>query len=137
MTFIFPRLLKKSAAATSDQDSPDGGVLIAGFNARVASGEWVRIDGASGLGKSSLLRTLQGIWPCYQGDWQVPAGRSSSTPCTWMKPPESSALQLMALLKAELPTTTVIGSSHQPSAALFFDRHLSLVTAAAPAPAMA
>lgn len=189
-------------------NKPDGGALFAGLTATVASGEWVRIDGASGLGKSSLLRTLQGIWPYYQGDWQVPVGRSLLLPqqpylptvtlrqllaypdhqlpddsrlltvleqvglthlreqlereAEWNRElsggeqqrvavarallyqpdtlyldettsqlDERSALQLMALLKAELPSTTVIGISHQPSVALCFGRSLRLPGSAA------
>ncbi len=194
---------------------PDGSVLFAGLNASVAGGEWVRIDGVSGLGKSSLLRTLQGIWPYYTGDWHLPTGRSLLLPqqpylptlplrqllaypdvqlpsderlltvleqvglarlshqlgreAEWSRElsggeqqriavarallfqpdtlyldettnqlDEASALQLLALLKKELPDTTVIGISHQPAVALFFGRTLTIQSAAtAPEPALA
>ncbi|WP_435635812.1 ABC transporter ATP-binding protein/permease [Pseudomonas solani] len=59
---------------------PDGSLLLAGVDASVAKGEWVRIEGRSGLGKSTLLRTLQGLWPYCWGDWQLPEGRSLLLP---------------------------------------------------------
>ncbi|WP_431484554.1 ABC transporter ATP-binding protein/permease [Pseudomonas solani] len=59
---------------------PDGSLLLAGVDASVAKGEWVRIEGRSGLGKSTLLRTLQGLWPYCRGDWQLPEGRSLLLP---------------------------------------------------------
>ncbi|RGP54111.1 ABC transporter ATP-binding protein/permease [Pseudomonas abyssi] len=55
---------------------PNGEPLLSGLQARVASGEWVRLAGPSGLGKSTLLRTLQGLWPYCRGSWQLPGGRS-------------------------------------------------------------
>lgn len=208
-----PRQAPQLSIRNLQVHKPDGAVLFAGLNATVASGEWVRIEGASGLGKSSLLRTLQGIWPYYQGDWQVPAGRSLLLPqqpylptvtlrqllaypahqlpeeprlltvleqvglahlreqlgreAEWSRElsggeqqrvavarallyqpdtlyldettsqlDERSALQLMTLLKAELPSTTVIGISHQPSVALFFPRQVNLTSAVAPEPAL-
>ncbi|HCN47172.1 MAG TPA: ABC transporter ATP-binding protein, partial [Pseudomonas sp.] len=43
-------------------------------------GQWVRLDGRSGLGKSTLLRTLQGLWPYCRGQWQLPPGASLLLP---------------------------------------------------------
>lgn len=59
---------------------PDGTVLLDGLDVRVMPGQWVRLDGRSGLGKSTLLRTLQGLWPYCRGQWQLPPGRSLLLP---------------------------------------------------------
>ncbi|MGY4493598.1 ABC transporter ATP-binding protein/permease [Pseudomonas sp. TE3610] len=61
---------------------PDGQPMTAPLSARVDAGEWVRLAGASGVGKSSLLRTLHGLWPHFEGRWQVPPGRSLVLPQT-------------------------------------------------------
>lgn len=55
---------------------PDGSVLLQDLHLRVQPGQWVRLAGRSGLGKSTLLRTLQGLWPYCRGAWQLPGGRS-------------------------------------------------------------
>lgn len=59
---------------------PDGAVLIGPLDLRVGQGEWVRLRGRSGLGKSTLLRTLQGLWPHCRGSWLLPPGRSLLLP---------------------------------------------------------
>ena len=59
---------------------PDGSALIEGLDLRVMPGQWLRLDGRSGLGKSTLLRTLQGLWPYCRGQWQLPPGRSLLLP---------------------------------------------------------
>jgi len=59
---------------------PDGSAMLRGLDLRVGQGQWVRLGGRSGLGKSTLLRTLQGLWPYCQGDWQLPPGRSLLLP---------------------------------------------------------
>lgn len=59
---------------------PDGSVLLQGLDLRVQPGQWVRLAGRSGLGKSTLLRTLQGLWPYCRGEWQLPGGRSLLLP---------------------------------------------------------
>lgn len=59
---------------------PDGSAMLRGLGLRVGQGQWVRLGGRSGLGKSTLLRTLQGLWPYCQGDWQLPPGRSLLLP---------------------------------------------------------
>ena len=59
---------------------PDGSVLLDGMDMRVMPGQWLRLAGRSGLGKSTLLRTLQGLWPYCRGDWQLPSGRSLLLP---------------------------------------------------------
>lgn len=59
---------------------PDGSALLSGLNLQVGQGQWLRLAGRSGLGKSTLMRTLQGLWPYCQGDWQLPPGRSLLVP---------------------------------------------------------
>lgn len=54
---------------------PDGQTLLAGLSFSVAPGSWVRLNGRSGLGKSTLLRSLAGLWPHHQGQLQLPPGR--------------------------------------------------------------
>ncbi|BBF87240.1 SbmA protein [Aquitalea magnusonii] len=46
---------------------PDGSPMLQTLNREVAHSQWVRLDGPSGLGKSTLIRTLAGIWPYYRG----------------------------------------------------------------------
>lgn len=46
---------------------PDGRPMLQALNREVANSQWVRLDGPSGLGKSTLIRTLAGIWPYYRG----------------------------------------------------------------------
>ncbi|OOV91363.1 ABC transporter ATP-binding protein/permease [Pseudomonas sp. MF4836] len=58
----------------------DGQPLLELLNVSAGPGEWLRIDGRSGLGKSTLLRTLQGLWPYYTGAWQLPEGSSLLLP---------------------------------------------------------
>ncbi len=73
---------------------PNGEPLLSGLQAQVASGEWVRLAGPSGLGKSTLLRTLQGLWPYCRGSWQLPGGRSLLLP----QKPYLASLPLRELL---------------------------------------
>ncbi|THF66971.1 ABC transporter ATP-binding protein/permease [Pseudothauera nasutitermitis] len=63
------------ATCALDVLKPSGEVLLHRLNLHAAPGEWLLLAGASGLGKSTLLRTLGGLWPYYSGDWQLPAGR--------------------------------------------------------------
>lgn len=59
---------------------PDGSVMLGEVHLQARAGQWLRLAGRSGLGKSTLLRTLQGLWPYCRGDWQLPAGRSLLLP---------------------------------------------------------
>lgn len=59
---------------------PDGSALLSNLDLRVGPGQWLRLAGRSGLGKSTLLRTLQGLWPYCRGNWQLPPGRSLLLP---------------------------------------------------------
>ncbi|GAB4213205.1 MAG: ABC transporter ATP-binding protein/permease [Rhodoferax sp.] len=52
---------------------PDGSTLLRGLSLRAQAGETILIQGASGSGKSSLLRLIAGIWPHASGHLQRPA----------------------------------------------------------------
>lgn len=53
-------------------EAPDGTALIAGARASVAAGERVAVVGASGSGKTILLRAIAGIWPFGSGRVELP-----------------------------------------------------------------
>lgn len=52
---------------------PGGAALLAGTSLRLRPGERVLVQGPSGSGKSSLFRTLAGIWPYAEGRVRRPA----------------------------------------------------------------
>lgn len=47
---------------------PDGGRLLENVDLQISKGDWTLISGASGSGKTSLLRTCAGLWPYTSGD---------------------------------------------------------------------
>ena len=51
----------------------DGRALISGLKLNARAPGWLLLDGASGIGKTTLLRTLAGIWPYYRGRYYLPA----------------------------------------------------------------
>ena len=55
----------------------DGRALLTGLDLNVRAPAWLLLDGASGIGKTTLLRTLAGIWPYYRGRYRLPANGSA------------------------------------------------------------
>ncbi|AUI67136.1 MULTISPECIES: ABC transporter ATP-binding protein/permease [Glaesserella] len=53
--------------------TPQGKPLFANFSLNLTACDWVLLEGKSGIGKSTLLRTLAGLWQYYQGDIQLQA----------------------------------------------------------------
>ena len=51
----------------------DGRALLTGIDLSARAPDWLLLDGASGIGKTTLLRTLAGIWPYYRGRYQLPS----------------------------------------------------------------
>ena len=58
----------------------DGRALISGLKLNARAPGWLLLDGASGIGKTTLLRTLAGIWPYYRGRYVLPAQIKSPSP---------------------------------------------------------
>jgi putative ATP-binding cassette transporter len=53
-------------------EAPDGTALVDRANASVAPGERIAVTGASGSGKTILLRAIAGIWPFGAGRVELP-----------------------------------------------------------------
>ena len=60
--------------------TPQGQPLLHEVAFHCEPGSWSKLTGESGLGKSTLLRTLNGLWPYYDGQWQLQEGRSLLLP---------------------------------------------------------
>ncbi|WP_455815324.1 ABC transporter ATP-binding protein/permease [Pseudomonas graminis] len=60
--------------------TPQGQPLMRNVVLQCEPGSWSKLSGRSGLGKSTLLRTLNGLWPYYDGEWQAQEGRSLLLP---------------------------------------------------------
>ncbi|OBS08891.1 ABC transporter ATP-binding protein/permease [Acidihalobacter prosperus] len=56
---------------------PSGSTIVSGLNLRVSPGERVLVTGRSGIGKSTLLRAIAGIWPFGEGRIALPDGGRS------------------------------------------------------------
>jgi vitamin B12/bleomycin/antimicrobial peptide transport system ATP-binding/permease protein len=54
-------------------DRPDGQPLIANVSLSLGRGESALLSGPSGVGKSTLLRAIAGIWPFGRGEIRVPS----------------------------------------------------------------
>jgi len=54
-------------------DRPDGQPLIANVSLSLGRGESALLSGPSGVGKSTLLRAIAGIWPFGHGDIRMPS----------------------------------------------------------------
>ncbi len=59
---------------------PSGKALLHIDNLTIAPGETIWIDGPSGIGKSTLLKALSGIWPYCNGKLAVPQGKIVFSP---------------------------------------------------------
>jgi putative ATP-binding cassette transporter len=60
-----------------DVRCPDGVTLIDDLDLQLSSGDALVIKGASGTGKTTLLRTLAQIWPYADGRVSAPTGRDA------------------------------------------------------------
>ena len=52
-----------------------GSPLLTDINLEAHAPEWVLLEGRSGIGKSTLLRALAGLWPYYQGNFALEGSR--------------------------------------------------------------
>src|SRR5215471_10030841 len=63
-----------------DLNLPDGQLLRPSVSLAASNGESLLVTGASGLGKSTLLRAIAGLWPFGRGRIRVSGGRSLFLP---------------------------------------------------------
>jgi putative ATP-binding cassette transporter len=68
------------AVSGLDLSLPDGTPIMNGVHLSVAPGEAVLISGPTGIGKSTLIRAIAGIWPFGRGDIRVGTGSSLFLP---------------------------------------------------------
>lgn len=60
--------------------TPAGEVILSNVRAKISPRKWTQLAGKSGLGKSTLLRTIGGLWADYDGSWHAPKGTSLLLP---------------------------------------------------------
>jgi vitamin B12/bleomycin/antimicrobial peptide transport system ATP-binding/permease protein len=92
-----------------DLNLPDGRVLQPSISLAASPNEALLITGASGLGKSTLLRAIAGLWPFGRGRIRVEDGRSLFLP---QRPylPLGSLADVIAYPRAaaELPRASLV-----------------------------
>lgn len=54
---------------------PDGHVIVAGFSATIARGDWVLIDGDA-TAAAALFKAVAGLWPWGRGEVVLPRGKA-------------------------------------------------------------
>lgn len=60
--------------------TPENNALLAKLQFEIKPQQWVHLQGESGLGKSTLLRALSGIWDFYSGTYRLSAQKSLLVP---------------------------------------------------------
>ena len=100
------------ALAGLDVALPDGRQLMQDCTVTLPAGSSVLVTGASGTGKSTLLRTLAGIWP--YGSGQVTIGQGSRA----LFLPQRPYLPLGSLRRALAYPRTAAGTDEELAAAL-------------------
>lgn len=55
--------------------TPEGNVLLEKEDIEFSEGENIIIEGINGQGKSTLIRSLAGIWPFFRGNIKIPASK--------------------------------------------------------------
>ena len=70
-----PHITKQTQALLQIQHltlyTAEGRILLQNIQFQAHAAEWILLDGKSGIGKSTLMRTLAGLWPYYQGHYQL------------------------------------------------------------------
>ena len=51
--------------------TPAGGMMLQAVSLEAATPEWLLLEGRSGIGKSTLLRVLAGLWPYHGGHFDI------------------------------------------------------------------
>ena len=66
-----PTLLAENLSIHTAEGHP----LLQNLTLAAVSRQWLLLDGRSGIGKTTLMRTLAGLWPYYHGGFQVNSKR--------------------------------------------------------------
>ncbi len=51
--------------------TPAGGMMLQAVSLEASAPEWLLLEGRSGIGKSTLLRVLAGLWPYHSGHFHL------------------------------------------------------------------